>query len=246
MGLDIWLGASIGRRENQEDWAGIAALGESHAICVMADGMGGHAAGEVASQVVGTTFLEHFTTAQLSTEDRFMQSLRAANDALAARIQGAPELSGMGTTLIAAEITGDRLFWCSVGDSRLQLFRNGAMARLNADHSYGAWLDKEAQAGRIADETAATSPDRNSLLSVVAGEAIDMIELVSEGLPLFAGDTLVIASDGLDSLSDHRMLAILSDNREENAKTVGQIFLEAVEAEQRRYQDNTTLIVVRL
>ncbi|MBY5918458.1 serine/threonine-protein phosphatase [Rhizobium leguminosarum] len=246
MPLDIWMGASIGRRENQEDWAGIAALGESDAICVVADGMGGHAAGEVASQVVGTTFLEHFTTAQLSTEDRFMQSLRAANDALAARIQGAPELSGMGTTLIAAEITGDRLFWCSVGDSRLRLFRNGTMIRLNADHSYGAWLDKEAHAGRITVEAAANSPDRNSLLSVVGGEAIDMVELVSEGLPLFAGDTLVIASDGLDSLSDHRMLAILSGNREENAKTVGQSFLEAVEAEQRRYQDNTTLIVVRL
>ncbi|MEZ0003225.1 PP2C family protein-serine/threonine phosphatase [Sinorhizobium fredii] len=245
MGIDIWSGALLGRRKNQEDWAGAIALAQQEAIMLVADGMGGHIAGEIASRTAGMSFLDHFVKADGSAiPERLMDSLAAANNAVAERIRMEPRLNGMGTTLLAVYVNDHALYWSSVGDCRLWRFSGSTLTKLNADHSYGAWLDKEAEAGRIDTSTARSASGRNSLMSAIVGESIEMIEISNRPLHLSPNDMLLLASDGIDTLTDEDLRRILSSSVHLKARETGQNILNSVAARNCEHQDNTTIVVV--
>ena len=138
---------SLGKRDNQEDSFKLVFQDEkdpgSDILMIVADGMGGHAGGEVASKLGCRVFSSNFVSHATATRPRprLEQSLHAANAAVADKIAQNPDLRGMGCTLIAALKIDDRLSWVSVGDSILFLFRDGKLSRLNVDHSvYGELL----------------------------------------------------------------------------------------------------------
>lgn len=247
MRLDLWSGDQIGRRELQEDWKAIARTKQGAILMVVADGMGGHVGGEIASRTVGSAFVDNF----LNSDDgevsqRLLQSLTAANNAIAAEIVENPELSGMGTTLLAVLINGMELYWLSVGDCRLWRFAKGVLTKINADHSYGAWLDAEANAGRLSHEEARQSPDRHALRSVIEGAEVELIELSNKPLTLRIGDVVLLASDGVDTLEEAAICEICCNARNDTAARIGNAIAAAINDAQRPHQDNMTLVIGRV
>ncbi len=238
---------SLGQRENQEDAFDLVYQNErdpkSDILMLVADGMGGHAGGEVASNLALSAFKKHFIGGSEAPRprDRLQESLTAANDALRQRIASQPDLKGMGCTLIAALKLGDRLVWVSVGDSSLFLLRDGRLKKLNADHSlYGELLQMVA-AGKITQEEADSHPRRNALRSALMGDRISLTDV--NAISLKPGDVVLSCSDGLDTLSQSEIRDILQSGKSRDMRGVASDLLNAVEAKGKPKQDNTTVVV---
>ena len=248
--FDAATGTSIGARDSQEDSVLIDfPVGSDAGILVLADGMGGHEAGEVASGIAvveGLAVLRRGGPWEVETRipARLAGAVRSANEGIRHHADSQPETEGMGTTMVAAALVGDKLFWASVGDSSLLLVRNGAVRRLNVDHSLGPQIDMMVRQGQLTAEAARDHPDRHVLTSVVMGRAIRERDVPDVPVKLRRGDVVIAASDGLDTLDHRRIARIASRNRRRGAKAVVAALLDAVSKAHEPEQDNVSLAVV--
>src|SRR5690349_18585692 len=163
-------------------------------LLVMADGMGGHAGGDIASSVVVSHLvdLDGEAVSGADAGPALQRRLRAANEELADRIRHEPELDGMGTTLIAILRAHNRLTIAHIGDSRAFLARDGKVSQITQDHSYVQQLVDE---GRISEDEAKTHPQRSLVTRVLTGRAEDVPDIAVREARI--GDRYMIASDGL-------------------------------------------------
>lgn len=247
--------ATIGERVNQEDafaiWPSgaqaVTARGEG-LLAVVADGMGGHAGGEVAGRLACETFVATFaeTGGAARAGDRLTAALDAANAAIAADAAQHTDLRGMGCTLIAAWIDSDGLRWISVGDSLVLLFRAPDVLRLNADHSLGAFLDDQVRRKKISAAEAERNPYRNALRSAVTGKTIEILDLHAEPYPLAGGDWLILATDGIGSLNGDEIGDIVYAGRDAPPETMAESLIAAVLDKKTPDQDNTTVVVLKI
>ncbi|CAL9661125.1 PP2C-family Ser_Thr phosphatase [Actinosynnema sp. ALI-1.44] len=164
-------------------------------LLALADGMGGHAAGEVASKVVIAAL------APLDDDepgDDLLGQLRdaviAGNGAISELVQSDPDLDGMGTTLTAVLFAGTRLGMVHIGDSRAYMLRNGTFTQITHDDTFVQSLIDE---GRITEEEAATHPQRSLLLRALTGHEVEPRLMVREARP---GDRYLLCSDGLSGV----------------------------------------------
>ena len=243
--------ASQGARPYQEDTSAIwrpsaDSDGDGPLLAVVADGMGGHVSGEVASQLACQAFVDTFSAGEGGVRARLEQSLLAANDAIANAISERPELNGMGCTLVAAYVDDRGLWHVSVGDSLLLLLRDEVLRGLNENHSFGAVLDQQVEAGLITAEDAASNPRRNSLRSALTGERIALVDLPDTPSPVKAGDCVVLASDGLDTLNGHEIADLVVGHSSVDADSVAALLINAVDAHGLPNQDNTTVVALRV
>ena len=246
-------GAQIqGGRDYQEDAFSIRLLTDenTHAeedrlLLVLADGMGGHAGGAEASRTVVRAFQDAFHLAADSIEERFNAGVSAANDTVKEKQEADPNLSEMGATLVAAVVIGPTLYWVSVGDSLLWLFRDGHLRRLNADHSMRPLLQDLVELGRMTEEEAQSDPRANQLRSVIFGDVIPLIDMNSDGFALEDGDTVMLASDGLETLSEDALVEAVKAGGSD-AEAIVFALLDGVSSAGRPGQDNTTAIVYRV
>ncbi|MFT5217992.1 MAG: formylglycine-generating enzyme required for sulfatase activity/serine [Planctomycetota bacterium] len=236
-----------GARDYQEDAYMVNQLGEADngeicSLVIMADGMGGHAAGNVASNMVVATFNKtyqsSFPTTQIS--ETLTDALNRSNDQIRNSVKETPALRGMGCTMVTAYLQDNNLFWVSVGDSHLYLIRDRELIKQNADHSYGAYLDMMKEQGMEIDEQAGMS--RNMLMSAMTGEEISSIDVSESPVKLRDGDRIIVASDGLDTLGAGAIIQYSSWSS--TAKECVYALLKAVEDANKINQDNTTLIVI--
>ena len=238
-----------GKREYQEDDYGLldgrdlGLDGSEHTMLLVADGMGGHVGGATASGLLSKTFVEAYPQASGPIVDRLRDCLEAANKALADAIVENPELDSMGSTLVAAVVSSEGLNWISVGDSPLWLFREGQLERLNADHSMAPVLADLVAAGRMTEEEAARDSRRHSLRSAVMGDDIHLIDVSSQPVAVQKGDRLLLASDGLMTLSDQEIADILKKTQGAPLEDSAEALIQAVEAAEQPHQDNTTVLV---
>ena len=241
-------GAQIdGARDYQEDAFLITRLSNSSgersaSLVIVADGMGGHAAGNVASNMAVQTFNKHLTSSYpsdaMSTVLR--EAVLQANNSITETVRETAALKGMGCTLVATIIDDTELRWVSVGDSHLYLVRDGKVLKKNADHSYGGFLARMAEQGKPIEPEAGFS--RNMLMSALTGDEIADIDCPETALELQAGDRIIIASDGLDTLSHGKLASHLEKGT--SAKECVDALLKAVQDARMPRQDNTTVIVV--
>ena len=239
-----------GGRDYQEDAFAITLLtGERAAgdrvLLVLADGMGGHAGGEVASDTVVRAFWDGFRQAAPEVAVNLRAGVDAANAAVSAKQRADAALSDMGSTLVAALVLGQRLYWASVGDSLLWLFRAGRLRRLNEDHSMRPLLHELVELGRMTEEDVARDPRLHQLRSAIAGEDMPLVEIAAEGCLLEADDVVVLASDGLETLPEAEIAGLIAEHGDD-AHTLGRVLLDAVSAAAAPGQDNTTVIVYRV
>ena len=239
-----------GDRDYQEDEFAITLLTGGSAdgdslLLVLADGMGGHAGGQVASETVVRAFWDGFRQPATDIAANLNAGVRAANEAVRAKQQADPALSEMGATLVAALVRDGHLHWASVGDSLLWVFRNGRLTRLNADHSMRPLLLDLVELGRMTEEEVRHDPRVHQLRSAIMGEEIPLIDIAANGYPLEAGDVVVVASDGLETLPEAEMEALLAQHGDD-AQALVRALLEAVTKVGRAHQDNTTVLAYRV
>jgi PPM family protein phosphatase len=202
------------RNINEDTWSARADLG----LYVVADGMGGHAAGEVASRVAveaierftndSAAFDSHdtwpfpFDTAISLNANRLKAALRIANHRIAAAAADSAELRGMATTACAVIAEGDAGAVAHVGDSRVYLQRGGELRQLTLDHS---WVEEQVRAGVMDARAARQHPWRNVVTRALSGGEDPEIDVLD--VPLQAGDRLLLCSDGLSGVISHEEIS---------------------------------------
>ena len=190
-------------RANNEDsvYAGARLL-------ALADGMGGHAAGEVASQLV-IAALAHLDDDEPGGDvlSKLDAAVREGNSAIAAHVEADPELEGMGTTLTAILFAGNRLGLVHIGDSRGYLLRDGELNQITKDDTFVQTLVDE---GRITAEEAHSHPQRSLIMRALTGHEVEPTLIMREAR---AGDRYLLCSDGLsDPVSHETILEALQSN----------------------------------
>jgi serine/threonine protein phosphatase PrpC len=215
-------GQHQGARPYQEDSWALRPLKDGSLLAVVADGMGGHAGGAVASRLVADAVVKTVEQGR-----GLADSLQAANEAVHDGAAKKAELAGMGSTLVAAIVAGDEVRWISVGDSPFYMVAAGRLERLNADHSMALMAR-----GVITAEEGAGHPGRHILRDAVMGQPLTLIDEGTRRLP--ADARLLLCSDGVHSLGD-------TDIASQSAKPVPAL-ISAVLAIGSPHQDNVTVI----
>jgi protein phosphatase len=213
-----------------------------HGIFVVADGMGGHAAGEVASemavQIVARELAAVRDVTEATARERVMTSLLMANRAIYERMLSESDKQGMGTTVSALVLSHGHYLIGQVGDSRVYLLRDGLLTQLTKDHSY---VQEQVDAGFLTPEQARYHPYSNVITRCVgAGEQVQPDVYAGE---LRVGDVLLVASDGLTGMVDDRRLQQLLLARSTPRRIVDALIADA---NGRGGLDNITAIVVRV
>jgi len=185
-------------RQNNQD-----SVYTSDTLFAVADGMGGHQAGEVASELAIASLREFIDE---PTTDAIVRAVQLANDRVVATATGDPDLTGMGTTLCAMGVVQaggqDRLAIVNVGDSRVYLLKEDLLEQVTDDHSLVATLERQ---GRLTPAEAAIHPQRNIITRALGIDARVMVDSW-EVLPV-AGDRYVLCSDGLSNEVDENRIA---------------------------------------
>lgn len=245
------LQASQGARSRQEDHAAVwqpETLPEGAKtyplLAVLADGMGGHVSGQVASQIACDQFIAEFAEDSGDLGPRMARALDGANAAIANKVSSEPDHQGMGCTLVAVYLDDVGLRWVSVGDSALLLLRDGKLHRLNADHSHGALLDKQAAEGIISKDAAESDSRRRALRSALTGERIPLQEIHAQVLELRVGDKLIVASDGLLTLTGDEIANVTEQFASNATDALAERLIDDVNGKKLPRQDNTTVIAV--
>ncbi len=244
--IDFASAELLGSRETQEDYSRLRIFNSGRELlAVLADGMGGHTGGEIASKKAVDSFDATFNTSNsVSVPVKLGAALQQANNDLAVAIQSSPALAGMGCTLVGMHIGTQGLQWISVGDSPLFLFRKKQLSRLNADHSMAPLIKESLLAGRITKEEADIHPNLHALRSSVMGSEIDLIDTPLKPVSLQKGDILILASDGLLTLTEKEIVLILKGASGANAENLAKALISAVDKKKKPRQDNTNLQVV--
>lgn len=180
-------------------------------LLLVADGMGGHKAGDFASKYTADTVVEELQRhTDGEPEDLLAEAIRTANRKLREKAAEDELLSGMGTTIVAASIKGDRLMTANVGDSRLYVISQGDIRQITKDHSL---VEEMVRMGGIDRETALTRADRNIITRAIG--VMDDVEIDFFSTHLTETDRILLCSDGLTNmLDDDEIKHIVSTTRD--------------------------------
>ncbi|MEO1610880.1 MAG: protein phosphatase 2C domain-containing protein, partial [Pseudomonadota bacterium] len=238
--------AWVGARPYQEDnfaYEDLSGPDGAELVAVLCDGMGGHAGGDRASAIAVSEAMASLTGEGRSQppRDRLVAALANANKGVGAAVKDDPDLTGMGSTFIAVICAQDTVFWISVGDSPMWAVEEGRLIRLNADHSLKVELAEQVKRGELTKEEAARHPQRNALTSAVMGEKIELYDLNHAPLPV--GRSLLLASDGVETLSEQEIEAALRD-ADQRPGPIAKSLIAAVKAKNAPKQDNTSVLFV--
>jgi len=240
--LSVAARTDVGRiRAGNEDSL-YADASESRGLFIVADGMGGHAAGEVASEMAVAIVAEQLAVLDSVTAPdapgRVAEALRRANDAIYRRTVLESDKQGMGTTASVLVLSDAGYVIGQVGDSRIYLLRDGQLRQLTKDHSY---VQEQVDAGFLTPEQARYHPYSNVITRCVG--ANDTVEPDVFAGPVKAGDVFLVASDGLTGMVDDRRLHQLLSS---NAKPSRLVDALIAEANGRGGLDNITAVLVQV
>jgi len=228
-------------RSGNEDNFAVNASGD-RGLFIVADGMGGHAAGEVASEMAVQTVERELQGVRdlddNSTADKLRAALKTANRNIHDRTITEVDKQGMGTTASVLMLSPTRYLIGQVGDSRVYLLRDGALTQLTKDHSY---VQEQVDAGFLTPEQARYHPYSNVITRCV-GASPEVEPDVYSG-EVRVGDLYLVASDGLTGMVDDRRLQMLLMSRAEPDRKVHSLIAEA---NGRGGLDNITAIVVQV
>jgi serine/threonine protein phosphatase PrpC len=208
------------------------------ALFIVADGMGGHAAGEVASEIaVDTVSNVYYQDDSDDVAVSLLHAIRRANTLIHQRAAENMLRSGMGTTCVAAAMRGSTAYIANVGDSRAYILRKGQVRQVSQDHS---WVEEQVRAGLLTRDQARAHAQRNVITRCLGTQAEVEVDVFCE--PLEEGDTLVLCSDGLSGLiADDEMRAIVDQYLPQES-----VYHLVERANENGGSDNITAIVIRV
>jgi PPM family protein phosphatase len=207
-------------------------------LFVVADGMGGAQAGEVASELAVKQF-EAGLPDRTPPVEALVELIQAANAEIHRQAHDDPDRAGMGTTVTAAYVDGDDVVVAHVGDSRAYLLRDGDLIRLTRDHSLVGELVAR---GKLTEEQAETHPQRSVITRALG--AYPEVEVDTEVFPARDGDVFLLCSDGLTGMVHEPELKPMLEDRERSLEQTGRALIAA--ANEAGGRDNITVILFRL
>ena len=228
------------RETNEDDFL----LEPGRGVYAVADGMGGHAAGEIASRLAIETLQEvlqrNDTAAERMSVEDAAEWLRGAvveaNRRICDSIRLHEERRGMGTTVVALVHSGEDAVVGHVGDSRLYLLRGGELVRMTSDHS---WVNEQVKLGLMNDDTAQRHPMRNIVTRALGSRPDVLVDLTS--MRVEPGDVFLLCSDGLNTmLADEQIHALLLAHRHDPEAACRAL---VVETNRHGGEDNVTVVV---
>lgn len=242
----------VGRkREANEDC--FAVVPEDH-LFVVADGMGGHAAGEVASRLAVSAIADFIASTRRDAEitlpfeyditmsmegNRLKSAIRLANQRILDTIAHKKDLEGMGTTLVSAILSNSRLCVAHVGDSRAYLIRDGGITQITSDHS---WVNEQVKLGFLTRHDASRHPFRNVVTRALGSKDDVVVDVVEQ--EVLRGDYVVLCSDGLNTMvDDETIVRTVLENGEDVEQAAKALVARANES---GGEDNVTVIVVKV
>ncbi|MDX2056561.1 MAG: protein phosphatase 2C domain-containing protein [Gemmatimonadales bacterium] len=242
---DTFLVADLTRGTTDFLQDGRARVGPRGSLFLVADGMGGAAAGEIASAMAAEAIFDHlrksWTTTGSDSSDEFTLRIReaveTANDRIHRYALEHPDSRGMGTTATVAGVFGNRLHLAQVGDSRAYLVRNGTAVQLTKDQSL---MQRLIDAGELTEEQAAQSERRNIILQALGPDARIRVDVTFQDVTL--GDTLILCSDGLSGQIKRDEIGALVNELGDVERICERLIAIANE---RGGPDNITAVVVR-
>lgn len=227
-------------RDNNEDYCSIPVNEGDQPLAIVADGMGGHKSGEVASKMAVETFAKYFCNEeamQLSTGDRLLYALKEANTAVFTASKEKISLSHMGTTFNACYVEGEKAFIVNVGDSRAYHIRNGQVIQVTQDHSMVQELIMKQV---ITPDEAINHPQKNIITRAIGIDPEVIGDLYIREIA--SGDYIMLCSDGLTSHVNVDELGLMFDSSctlESIANTLKDLAL------MQGGSDNVTIVVIR-
>ncbi|HHX1802290.1 TPA: Stp1/IreP family PP2C-type Ser/Thr phosphatase [Enterococcus faecalis] len=239
--MEINVQSDVGRKRNtNQDYANVFENQQHITFAVLADGMGGHQAGDVASQMAVNNLGESWSNASVDSAEKsaqwLIQAIQKENEKIYERGQLKPEYLGMGTTVVGAILLPDSFVLANVGDSRAYLVRDQHMLQLTEDHSL---VNELVKSGEITREMAANHPRKNVLTRSLGMPGTVEVDVTNhEWLP---NDYLLLCSDGLTNMvSETKILEILETSDPLESK-LSQLVAQANEA---GGLDNITVLVI--
>ncbi|MEZ5817362.1 MAG: protein phosphatase 2C domain-containing protein [Hyphomicrobiaceae bacterium] len=246
MQLDLATAEYIGARAQQQDHAAALPM-STGAMLVLADGLGGHESGAEASRIVVETFKAAGADGLFDDPATRRQALRTALERANARIADGVDPAhghrGMASTVVAAVVAEGELRWVSVGDSHLYVWRDGRLHKLNEDHSQAGLM---VRSGQYQPDDPEVKAVKSVLVSALTGRKLEIVDLPPSTFRLEPGDVLMLASDGLNTLSDAEIERIVEEMHEHGAIRLSTTLLESVRSRRVERQDNTTVAIARI
>lgn len=242
MDIHFFAKTDIGRvRSGNEDYFLNEKIADEEFLFCVADGMGGHLAGDVASRIACEKFVENYKSSRrkkLPIPEAMEFSIRRANQAILKKAEDDPMKKGMGTTFSAVVILEKKACIIHIGDSRVYFIREGHIKRLTTDHTF---VEKLVENGRISIEEAREHPQKNVLYMSLGARDGFFPEIIKD-FAIQDGDAFVICSDGLSNMVDEELIkkVVLSMLPEDAAEELVHI------ANSSGGNDNITLQVVRI
>jgi len=245
--ITIGHASDVGKKRSHNEDAYVALLPPDtpqgiDALLAVADGMGGHLAGEVASNIAVQIIADRFRAKDVtlaSGSHNYTDVLRSIVEQANAEIvsQGTGEAKGMGTTLTVVLIANGYLYYGHVGDSRAYIFNRGGLRPITNDHS---WVAEEVRAGRLTKKEAANHPRRNVITRALGSESSLVVDTGS--LRLLPKDRILLSSDGLHGvIGDDHIAKVLK--KQKNLQSATNKLVE--EANSRGGPDNITVILAQ-
>jgi len=247
MRLEVASLSHIGQvRQRNEDALGYCEPSEPQirdrkgSIFIVADGMGGHRGGEIASQLAVDTILDAYYAVKESDPAKALDfAFKEANGVIIEKSRNDVSLYGMGTTCTALVVRKGEGYFAHVGDSRAYLFREGELKQLTEDHSL---VGEMVRSGILTDEDARTHPRRNVITRSIGTHEELFVDLSTVPLQLAVGDVFVLCSDGLTSLVGETELKVVLESNPPRKACEALIDL----ANEHGGKDNVTVQIVRV
>lgn len=239
---------NIGRRSSQQDSFGISADGQGlktdgkGIFAIVADGMGGLANGGEISAIVTMSMMESFdrNPPGIPGDRELLEMLGRANDNVN-NLLNSRRSEKSGSTVVAVLVRDSGLYWLTVGDSHLYLYRDGALMQMNRDHVYSVDLDEMAARGEISVGEAQNDPQRKALTSYIGMGKIAKIDRNVRPLKLRSGDRVALMSDGVfGTLNDEEIIAAMKLPIEECGEGLSQM----IQSKNKAAQDNYTALIL--
>lgn len=204
-------------------------------VCAVTDGMGGYSGGEIASTYAVDEIREYLASLETVGQKDLCDAIIHANQRIVNRVASEERLAGMGTTAVVTAIKDNQLYWASVGDSRLYIYRDGLLKQITTDHSM---VQELLTAGEITKDEMLSHPQRNLLTRAVG---VDEVLEVDSGIEsILPGDRILLCTDGLSGYVTDDVIASALQSSDDNMMVVESLMDTVYEV---GAGDNVTIVV---
>lgn len=238
---------NIGRRKEQQDsfylseYDNNVSQKKKNLLIAVCDGMGGIPCGKEAARIASDSLTNSFfeKVGVINTSEALIQAVYESNSAVRDLIQSKDMIQEIGTTLVAAAIEDEKLFWVSVGDSHIYQFSNDLLKQLNEDHIFAKVLDAAVNRGVIDKDIADTHYQRDALTSYIGIE--DLKKVSSGSVKILPGTSVILCSDGLYKvLCDDEIIFVYD---QDPARWANNLIQETLKKNDP-HQDNVTCVII--